>query len=166
MVVHLRLENGTLIVFKAQILVIPDMEEEPTLAVEFDESLLVLGQLSPARHLVDLSLQDGDLTVPPSLERVNEWFSSQRRLFQIPKAHWIFLSLQMNRTLNLSSKVFHCFHTHLTYHTIVVHEMLICWSTPENINKTNWSQTIWYWKNRESQQFKIVLCRLLLLIFC
>ncbi len=48
----------------------PDIDEEPTLAVEFDESLLVLGQLSPARHLVDLSLQDGNLTVPPSLNRV------------------------------------------------------------------------------------------------
>lgn len=48
------------------------MGEEPTLAVEFDESLLVLGQLSPARHSVDLSLHDGDLTVPSSLNRVKE----------------------------------------------------------------------------------------------
>lgn len=48
----------------------PDIEDEPTLAVEFDESLLVLCQLGPARHLVDLSLKDGDLTVPPSLNRV------------------------------------------------------------------------------------------------
>lgn len=39
----------------------------PTLAVELQEPLLVLGQLGPAGHLVDLPLQDGDLTVPPSL---------------------------------------------------------------------------------------------------
>lgn len=43
-----------------------------TLAVELDEPLLVLGQLGPARHLVDLPLQDGDLTVPPSLKAAKE----------------------------------------------------------------------------------------------
>lgn len=43
--------------------------EQLTLAVQFNKSFLVLGQLGPARHLVDLSLQDGDLTVPPSLKR-------------------------------------------------------------------------------------------------
>lgn len=40
----------------------------PTLAVEFDEPLLVLGQLGPAWHLVNLPLQNGNLTVPPSLK--------------------------------------------------------------------------------------------------
>ena len=39
----------------------------PTLAVELDEPLLVLGQLGPARNLVYLPLQDGDFPVPPSL---------------------------------------------------------------------------------------------------
>lgn len=39
----------------------------PTLAVQLQEPLLVLGQLGPTRHLVNLPLQDGDLTVPPGL---------------------------------------------------------------------------------------------------
>ena len=52
------------------ILVTLDKEVERTLAVEFNESLLVLGQLGPAWHLINLPLQDGDLTVPPSLNRV------------------------------------------------------------------------------------------------
>lgn len=58
-----------------------DIEDEPTLAVEFDESLLILSQLSPARHLIDLPLQDGDLSVPPSLNRE----ASQTRAFQTQK---------------------------------------------------------------------------------
>lgn len=39
-----------------------------TLAVELQEPLLVLSQLGPTRHLIDLPLQDGDFAVPPSLK--------------------------------------------------------------------------------------------------
>lgn len=48
----------------------PDAEEELTLAIEFNESFLVLGQLGPAWNLINPSLQDGNLSVPPSLTRV------------------------------------------------------------------------------------------------
>ncbi|TNN56352.1 hypothetical protein EYF80_033463 [Liparis tanakae] len=57
----------------------PQTEEEPTLAVELDESLLVLGELGAARHLVHLPLQDGDFTVPASLNRRGGAGSSPER---------------------------------------------------------------------------------------
>lgn len=48
-------------------LVKADEEEEITLTVEFNESLLILCQLSSVWHLINLPLQDGNLSVPPSL---------------------------------------------------------------------------------------------------
>lgn len=53
-----------------QTLVPAGTEEKLTLAVEFNEPLLVLGQLGTARHLIDLSLQYCNLTVSPSLRRI------------------------------------------------------------------------------------------------
>lgn len=40
-----------------------------TLAIQFNEALLILRQLGSAGNLINLSLQDGDLTIPPSLQR-------------------------------------------------------------------------------------------------
>lgn len=51
----------------ATALVKADGEEEITLTVEFNESLLILCELSSAWHLINLPLQDGNLSVPPSL---------------------------------------------------------------------------------------------------
>lgn len=51
----------------ATTLVKADEQEEITLTVEFNESLLILCQLSSAWHLINLPLHDGNLSVPPSL---------------------------------------------------------------------------------------------------
>lgn len=50
------------------------------MAVELDESLLVLRQLGSARHLVDLPLQDGDLAVSPGLTEKTTTNDSFRRI--------------------------------------------------------------------------------------
>ncbi len=38
-----------------------------TLAVQLNEAFLILGQLGSAGNLINLSLQDSNLAVPPSL---------------------------------------------------------------------------------------------------
>jgi len=67
-----------------------DEEEEPTLAVEFDKSLLILGQFCPAGHLVNLPLQYCNLTVPPSLNRMNAILTVLAQTGNV-KAHSMFI---------------------------------------------------------------------------